>query len=183
MNFKSILHVTFLVLFSINSFAQRQTPPSGVTGNRYFFGGNFAMSFGNTGSYVDISPVIGYRFTEKFSAGAGPVYQYWSDRYFNLSGSNYGAKVFARQMVWRNAFAHTEYELLNTKQPYYYPSTNTFEIEQRFVSAFFVGGGINQSLGGSASLHIMALYDLLYNEKYSVRRSPVYLTMGFGFGF
>ncbi len=161
--------------------AQAPPPPQPLK-DRLFLGGNLGgISFSSQGSALDLSPVIGYRVTEKFSAGAGPIYQFWSDRTAGIRVNNYGAKIFARHVLFGSVFAHTEYELLNIK--HYFPdlSSGQWQSERRNVGSFFVGGGYTQPLGGTSSLMIIALYNLNQTQ-YSPRMSPLYLSMGFGIG-
>lgn len=170
-----------LICTSLKTQAQAPAPPQPWQ-DRLFLGGNLGgLSFSSQGSAIDLSPVIGYRVTEKFSAGAGPIYQFWSNRSAGIRVNNYGAKVFARHAIYESLFAHTEYELLNLQ--YYYPdmATGQWLSERRNVGSFYVGGGYNQSLGGRSSLQIMALYNLNQTQ-YSPHPNPLYFSMGFGIG-
>ena len=67
--------ITFLmVMFGFSVFAQseegNEKSGSGFDKSRLFFGGNFGMSFGNQ-TFINISPQVGYQFSQFFSAGAG----------------------------------------------------------------------------------------------------------------
>ena len=48
--------------------------------DRIYFGGNLGLQFGNQ-TYIDISPLIGYKVTEKFSAGFGVTYIYYKQHF------------------------------------------------------------------------------------------------------
>lgn len=180
---------TFLVFFFNFNFvvAQREVPKEDLDWNRFFLGGNLGgVSLSSQGSFIDVSPMIGYRFKNNFSAGVGFIYQYYSfpvdlvTRIEKVRAHNYGVKVFGRYLIWRGLFVHAEYEVVNRK---IFTVTSTGQIleERRWVGSKFVGGGYQQVLGGSTNLFLMALYNLNQTD-YSPRSSPIYFNMGIGFG-
>ncbi len=66
--------------------------------DRLFVGGRFGgsiSSFNSQGqSYLDLSPILGYRFTDRLAAGLGPVFTYYS-----LNGNSltiWGGRVMGR---------------------------------------------------------------------------------------
>ena len=56
--------IAILLLLCNHLFAQEEAPAQ----SRWFGGGNFGLSFGNY-TFINISPQVGYRFTEKVAAG------------------------------------------------------------------------------------------------------------------
>ena len=92
---------------------------------RFYFGGNLGASFG-TITFIDVSPMIGYRITPKFSVGVGATYQYWKDSRYtpDFKQSIYGGRLFSRYVIAEdflgagNLFAHTEYNMNNSMQKY-----------------------------------------------------------------
>lgn len=63
--------------------------------NKFFFGGGFGLNFG-TESIITINPEVGYRFTDKFSAGVGISYNYYSyNRVPKFSTNIYGGNIFS----------------------------------------------------------------------------------------
>lgn len=147
----------------------------GFSWDKVFVGGNFWMQFGNY-TFIDISPMVGYRFTEKFSAGLGPSYQYLSikDLGYSFSTNAYGGRVFGRYFIWQNLFTHSELELINLE---------AFDIQRRRVNVtnLYVGGGYRQMLGERAYADIVVLWNL--NESvYSPYRNPI-IRAGFNIGF
>ncbi len=68
-------------------FAQRSTqtkPPektSGFDKSRLQLGGDLGLSFGNQAGMVVVSPLVGYMITNRFSAGAGPSFEHYWQRY------------------------------------------------------------------------------------------------------
>ena len=57
--------------------------------DRLFFGGGFGLTVGSV-THVDISPMVGYRITDRFSAGIGLSYQYYKYPAYNIKTSIYG---------------------------------------------------------------------------------------------
>lgn len=91
---QTVLLCLSLLCFSQYSFAQKNT---GTTGDdrmstlesspddnskfqkdRIFIGGNFGGNLSGQNTYVDISPIVGYKFTDKFMAGIGATGQFLS---------------------------------------------------------------------------------------------------------
>lgn len=138
--------------------------------SRVFTGGNLGLQFG-TYTFIDISPVIGYRFTKKFHGGVGVTYRYLSDNVYKYSTSIYGGSVFSRYYILDNLFAHGEYEVLNGEWWY----------GKRFnVTSIFVGGGYSQNLGGRVAANILILWNINESE-YSPYRNPIFRA-GIGIG-
>ena len=108
-----------LLLLSINSFSQdstmlRKHAPKKNFLDKVFVGGNVGLQFG-TVTFVEVSPLVGYRFTDKISAGIGITYEYYhyQDRYYDFKTNVYGGRVFGRYNFTENLFGHVEYEYLN----------------------------------------------------------------------
>ncbi len=135
-------------------------------------GGNFSLLFGNF-TFVDVSPTIGYRFTDSFTAGPGFTYRYIRRRGFQ-PWSLYGGRVFARQRFGQQFFVQTELESLNTQI-----AGNPRELSRTWVPGFFLGGGLFQPVGRRAGIIISAMYNLIYD----VNRSPYPSPWNFNVGF
>ena len=158
--------------------------------DRLFFGGEFWLSFGNS-SYVDISPVVGYRVTSRFSAGVGPIYIYEKSTYFRYETSTYGGKILLSYNLFRNLgqyipinlgdiILHAENEGVNVEvfqldnQGYFY-STGT----RLWIDNLLLGGGIRQPIGKRASINLYILWDVTQNT-YSSYSNPI-IRVGFNF--
>jgi hypothetical protein len=94
--------------------AVKQTSMQGKTFFEHLvFGGNFNILSTDPVS-VDLSPMLGYKFTTKFFIGVGMVYRHtFSDSIKNswyVSPVNTGYKVFANYDVAKGFFAYTEWE-------------------------------------------------------------------------
>lgn len=175
------LIVGFL-LMGLFAFAQeqeddRQTEQrqSGSLFDRTFIGGNFALQFGNV-TFIDISPMVGFRFTDRFSAGPGITYRYLKFRGFEGS-STYGGSLFARHIVGSQFFAQAQYESLNTE--YLTEVNQELQLTRAWVPGFFLGGGIFQPLGKRGAVTIAAMYNLMYDNVRSPYGSPWVFNVGF----
>lgn len=146
-------------------------------------GGNFGLSFG-TITLINFSPLIGYKFTNKFIAGAGPSFIYSRYKY-NFSGRSYvykttvlGGRIFAQHAIYKNLFARAEYELLNVRYP-----VTIDQNAREWLSNPLIGGGYSLPIGRRSSFNIMVLYNINYYK--SVRNriiygdSPWIIRMGF----
>ena len=166
-------------LLSSEVFSQGEEDNLGVKdmkiSDRIFYGGNLGLQFG-TITFIDASPLIGYRLTDKLSLGTGISYMYYREKFpgfQEFSTSIYGGRLFGRYIIYKNLFAHTEYEVLNLE---------SFDINRRInVTNILVGGGYRQHLGGRAYLNLLALWNI--NETAdSPYRNPI-IRMGIGIGF
>ncbi len=175
------LSVIFSMLLALNLSAQFQDVKienqENSIGKRIFFGGNLGLQFGALTS-IEISPLVGYRLSNNWSAGIGLTYMYYEDsRYTPTYSTNiFGGRLFSRYYIYGDFFAHAEYELLSYEDQDFF----TREKTRRNVSSYFIGGGFRQWLGPRAAATIMILYNLNDNE-YSVYSNPIF-RIGFQFG-
>lgn len=146
--------------------------------DRLVFGGNLGASFGSY-TYVELSPKVGYRFTDKLTAGVGGTYLYisfndpvWGGKY---QSSIYGGSLFGIYSLTENFFAQGETELLNVK------TFDNFEnvYRRRWVPGIFVGGGLQTSMGGKSYARIAFLYNLTYDQALSPYANPFVIRIGF----
>jgi hypothetical protein len=162
--------VFFSLMPNINfgaSFDDEKDVKDMSTRERIFVGGYIGLQFGTITS-VNISPTIGYRLSNKLSAGVGGTYQYYRNRGWLLvsdvsySTHIYGGSVFARYLITRQFFAHGELEALNLDSRIGFsanPSENRF-----WERNYFLGGGYRQALGPRTFLNIMLLYNFNNNS-------------------
>lgn len=168
-----ILITLLTITFEVSSQQKELTIKDQPFSERIFFGGNFGLQFGNV-TFIDISPLIGYKLTDKLSAGAGITYMYYRQRIsgWEYSTSIYGGRLFGRYFILDNIFAHAEYEILNL---------DAFDqVNKRVdVTNILIGGGYRQQIGGKAFASITALWNI--NETaYSPYNNPI-IRMGIGF--
>ena len=147
-----------VLLAAISSAAWAQGEDNSLKGvpakERIVFGGGMGLGFGSDQDYIMVSPSLGYMLTRKFMAGVNVTYQYNNYKFFSpsMKTHSYGGGPFARYMLFRSIFVHTEYEYL---------SYEFFETRQGYES-FMAGGGFIQPLGSKASFYLLALYNFLY---------------------
>ena len=159
---------------------ESQKPEKGFDWNKVYAGGGLALQFGSY-TFIDVSPILGYRLTDDVSTGFGISYKYLSDN--RVAGYNshlYGGNIFARYAFAENFFGHIEYELLNVEYFTLTSSGTIIDSERKDISYLWIGGGYRQPIGLNSYLNLMVLYNL--NESiYSIYPNPVY-RIGFNVG-
>ena len=132
---------------------------------RMTFGGGIGGSLGERYSSVNVSPLIGYKFTDKFFGGTRLIYNYYSVP--NRGGfSNYGYGILSRYFIKSNIFAHAEY------QDIFYKGNNSNRIR---IPAILIGGGYY-----NRPITFSVLYDLLWDPN-SVYPTPFRVNFGLMF--
>lgn len=116
-----------------------------------FTGGNFGLQIG-TITLIDISPLIGYRITKRFSAALGISYTYFKDnRPPTYTQSIYGARFISRYFIFDNLFIHGELEGLNSKWDYYKKPFIIYNV--------LGGGGYRQAISDRVFFDAMLLWN------------------------
>jgi hypothetical protein len=155
----------------------RENNDRGSFFDNVFFGGGFGLQFGNQ-TYIEVAPQIGYKFTNRFSAGLGLKYIYYkfNDNIYTYSTHIYGGGPFTRFFVLENLFLHAEYEILNLEVPDAYYR----EYTRKNISSVFVGAGYRQMIGTNSSIDLLLLYNI--NETRNTPYQNPIFRIGFGFG-
>jgi hypothetical protein len=158
---------------------KQQQKEKGFDRDKLIFGGWFGAQFGTVTS-LNISPIIGYKLSDKFSAGVGVGYRY--DKYKNYYGQGlnltYHAmqlSAWARYLITDEIFAHVE--------PQHFQYTVTEPTKETIsVPVLLVGAGYKTPMSARSSFVIMLLYDVLQdqNSPYGTNITPM---MGFNVGF
>ena len=180
---------------------KKEKKPEGFDVSRLIIGGGIGLGFGTVTS-VSVSPIIGYRISDKFSAGVGFGYQYlrvkdyWEVEdfnnpgvvnYYDLKSSFISASVWARYLILTYLFTQVEYEhnFMSLTEPRFSPS-GSGAIENAKVKwnapSVLVGIGYRQPITDNSSLYIMGMYDVLQHE-YSPYRGGIFPRIGFNIGF
>jgi long-subunit fatty acid transport protein len=182
-----------LVVFSLSvsklrgqdDYRQVKPPSTGVAAkeeakipfkDKLFFGGNLGLQFGAI-TFIDISPLIGYRINKKFSVGVGITYQYLrrKDAYYNFETNVYGGRMFGRYFMLDNLFVQGELEYLNLEAfDLYY---------KRRVDVFNVLGGVGyfQRFAQNSGVVAMILYN--FNQSFYTPYSNPVIRIGVNLGF
>jgi len=157
---------------------------------KIFFGGDFSLNFGRY-TYIHVSPVVGYRLTQRLSAGTGPMVIYENISNYNYESLIYGGKVFTSYNVFNNLYEHfrvnigsimlhAENEVINVEaytlnSSGYYQKTGN----RVWVDNLLAGAGLRQPIGRRAAVNILLLWDITQN-KYSPYSNPIF-KIGFQF--
>jgi len=151
--------IIFVLLLSISHFAisQKDSIPTNPFRNKLYTGGGVGLQIGGV-TLIEVSPILGYIITNKLSVGIGASYQFMKIREYNISSNTYGGSVFSRYTIWRNIFAHAEYELLNFENITLY--NNVISKQRMYVSSLFVGGGYRQMIGENSAMVLLVLWNL-----------------------
>ncbi len=146
--------------------------------DRIYLTGGLGGAFSQDYVYIDVSPLLGYRITQRFSAGAGFTYQYINYKFWNYTSNIVGPRAFARYQLLNFLFAHAEYEHLFLKYRQVDNLGNVTFVNKN-VPGLLLGGGITPSIGGSR-FYLMVLYNVLEGP-YTPYSNPV-IRVGFDLG-
>jgi len=160
---------------------------SGAEGSRLFFGGNFGARFGNN-TFVNLSPQVGYRLTERFALGGGinciasslTFRAAGGARLYRESFGYAGLNTFARVYPMRSVFlsAQPEYNY-SWGRVRYFNGQPDVKSPGAFVPCLLVGAG-TVIPSGRGSLIAMLQYDVAGNERSPYGRNPF---VSFGLNF
>ena len=143
---------------------------------RLFFGGNLGAWFGST-TYVNISPLVGCKITNKFALGAGFTYNYFSQTYQGkkYTSTVYGGSGFARYLILENLFAQIGWDRLSVPD-YRSPIPNS----RVWVDNILLGGGYRQSFSERGSF-VAAIFYNINQTPLSPYQNPI-IQIGFNIG-
>lgn len=151
---------------------------------RIVVGGGLGLSFGSAQDFFSVSPMIGYRVTERMLAGTGITYRYTKYKYYSpaIKLTDYGFNPFVRYTVFNGIFLQAEYEYLNYEFPVTIETTT-----RKGYNSFLAGGGFVQPIGDKAAFYVVALYNFSYQSvqpgEYSPYDNPLILRGGITLGF
>lgn len=150
----------------------KENPKPFFDKEKLVYGGDIGLALGDV-TFINISPMVGYKVSKRYVPGIGITYQYIRYNVYNFQTSIYGGSIFQRFYFFPFLFAHAEYQLLNGE-------FDPFSRERITLNNIWVGGGIQQRLGGIAGMSLMVLFNL--NElPYSYPQSP-WIRGGISFG-
>lgn len=170
---------------------ESEEPKRGFQKDKLFLGGNFGLTFGDY-TLINVSPQLGYRFTDFVAAGVGINGQYISikDRYINgdlyskSSRGVVGLNVFGRVYPIQNIMLQVQPEanyVFGKDKWYDSDPPQVYKSDAVIVPSLLVGaGGVIPS--GRSALIISIFYDVLQNDNSPYGRRPIY-NFGYNFGF
>lgn len=134
-------------------------------------------------TYLELAPVIAYRFPKILMAGVGYKYIYRHERLYGRDLNAYGPNIFARVALLKRVYFWTEYEFLHNE---YLLQAAGQELTKNKTTtdSWFTGLGYIKSVGRKArgGISIQVLYNILYNRDiYSPYYSPVTYRVGYYF--
>lgn len=151
-----LLFSVFLVCPLVNG--QGAIEKKSKLNDKLFFGGGVGMYFGSVTS-IDLSPMIGFKPTDKFYFGLKGTYQYVKDNNYNFSTDIYGGSIFGLYVFFDKVVAFAEYEVVSLESRYY--NTQIDPEDDRFwVDSPMIGGGLSQSVGSRSKVLILLLWNL-----------------------
>ncbi|MBW8685414.1 hypothetical protein [Chitinophaga rhizophila] len=163
----------------------------GFDPSRLIIGGNLGLAFGDF-TNINISPMVGYRISQLFGAGLSINAQYGSERFRDFYGNTgqrnqysiFGGGVWGRVYPLDFLFIHIqpEYNKVSLKSTYYDTDPKTIVKDNYGVPSLLMGGGYTQPVGGRAAFSVMALYDVLQDNR-SPYQNGLILRMGASLGF
>jgi hypothetical protein len=164
------------LLFGLNAFAQPtddyvNTLPSSEQGRekmsdltnreRTVVGGSLGLGLSSSNGsgmfFGAITPLVGYRITERFSAGVGFNYTYYRTRLFQEQ--YYAGIAWARLGLFNGIFACAEINQVNAPvSAFSNSSRETFPI-------LLAGAGISQGIGHGLGTYFQIMYDFTEEER------------------
>lgn len=195
----SILFILTAGCFAESVQAQYYNPAYGTTQDtlihrafdphKLFIGGTIGLTFGNI-TYLNLSPSIGYRFSELLAAGVQVNTQYESVKYYDQTNALYkkdrygvlGAGIFGRIYPIPQLFIHVQPEMNfifgNTT---FYNGNTASEKYREHAPSLLAGLGYSQNIGGNSAFTLMILYDVLQNPNSPYGSKPIFRA-GVNFG-
>ncbi|NEM97876.1 hypothetical protein [Pontibacter burrus] len=128
--------------------------------DKLYFGGSLGLQFG-TYTNISLLPILGYRITDRLSAGVGAVYHYIKDGPYSMH--NYGGRLFAQVEMFDIGdgaiLAHAEAE--NIRREYLRVNSTQTALEKANKNLLLplVGLGYRQRISEKASFDILVLYN------------------------
>lgn len=173
---------------------RNQKQDKGFDPDNLIFGGGLMLQFGDV-TNVSLSPVIGYRFSDKFAAGIGIGYTYYRIKNFfevqnpttlqyefrHFKAHSLSTSLWARYLIFDNVFIQVqpEYNMAWYKNYTFYGKELK---ESQAVPSILVGAGMRFPISDRASMVGMLMYDVL-QDPLSPYRNTVVPLFGFNIGF
>ncbi len=147
--------------------------------SKLYTGGNLGLTLG-TYTNIMVAPILGVRWSPRFSTELGIEYNYTKDnRYYNeYSYNQYGGRVNAQFFFIPQLYAHAEFAGLSME--HYNPLS--YEKERNFVPFLYLGAGYRQYMSKRSYMSFRILFDVLNNENSPYSRGEPYFSVGFGVG-
>ena len=117
----------FLISFSevaiTQNTAERSDRDTDFSG-KFWYGGGLGLGLTGSTFKIGLSPMIGYKITQRFSTGVRIPLEYTHFKLGNPDGNalsfsnlDFGIGAFSRYKIFQNIFSHAEYQHLWLEQP------------------------------------------------------------------
>jgi hypothetical protein len=181
-----IIIFSMLGTFAFAQWGEEQLSDKPDFRERIFTGGGIGASFSSYYDYVSVSPLVGYRITNRLAGGLQFQYRYTNYKGYtpSFSTNDFGISPFLRFSIFGPFFLHAEYEYLS----YQYPINASGDKQRKGYDSFMAGGGFFQPIGRRAGFYASALYNFSYQDRTSSTDfypydSPLVLRVGITAGF
>ena len=160
-----------------NNVAKPIAPESALM-QKLYFGCNLAAQFYSSAGYnifyYDLSPHVGYKITDKFSAGVQILYNNTIETGGGASASYsvIGGGVFARFLILKWLFLQVEYDILTT------PPNSVFSQKRSISDEKIAGVGFKRNITQKVSYYISLLYDFAAEPNSPYYYSPIIYRVG-----
>ncbi|HKC69925.1 MAG TPA: hypothetical protein VKG26_16935 [Bacteroidia bacterium] len=167
-----------------NNPVRKPIPPESPLMQKLYFGCNLGLQFyslagGYNIFYYDLSPNVGYKVTDKFSAGVQILYNNTIE-FAGGSSVSYniiGGGIFARFLILKWLFLQAEYDILTT------PPSTIFG-QKRSISDEKLGGvGFKRPVSNKLSYYITILYDFAPELNSPYYDSPIIYRIGLSYNW
>lgn len=145
--------------------APAPTPKQGRSfSEKFAFGLGTGFWITPSTTYVEVAPMLAYRFPKRLITGAGYRYIYRHDRVIDRDLNSYGPNFFARLDLLKRVYLWSEYEILTSE----YISDREPEKGRQddTVDSWFAGLGYVRTLGkkGRGGISMQLLYNILWKD-------------------
>jgi hypothetical protein len=183
-----IAGILVILIASTPVSAQKRKEPPPPLRERIFFGGSFGLQFG-TYTNIEINPIVGLWVFPNLAVAAGPGYQYFNDKTYNVSTDIFSAKAYIQLVLLRDIdkfiplgvhtsiILHGEDEMLNLETEYW--KSISLSHNRFWVNSLLAGGGLSQQIGKKGAFNILVLW-VLTDSGYSLYSNPE-IRIGFTF--
>ncbi|MGE5812239.1 MAG: hypothetical protein ACM339_12100 [Ignavibacteria bacterium] len=156
----------------------QQSEPS-----RIYLGGTVSFSFWNDYFYLGLFPMIGYQFSNKFTAGIRVGYAYLNDDRYSpaLKSDNYGGGVFAQYSIIPQIYAKSELLYCSFERVATVTLTN-YTTERVGVPLLLLGAGYNHQISRNASVFVEFMWDVIQDDNSPFPSGEPFISFGAGVG-
>ncbi len=171
-----ICGTALFLLFSTTTFGQdtRKKKSQNDLADKLWYGGGFGLGLSSGTFALELSPMVGYRLTDRLSTGVRIPLEYTYAKLtandglgLNYNNLDWGLGVFSRYKLFWNIFAHAEYNYLWVKEPVTSngffqldPSDPTKLLKESYNRDEF-NIGLGYASGGQLGTEISLLYNVL----------------------